>query len=295
MPFNRFRQPDGRYVDTVLGPEMKSTGEVMGFDADFGAGVRQGPGRGVRARCPTVGPGVRLDGQPRQADDDLPDQGARRPRLRDPGHPGHRRGAAPQRRATRPSYASTSRAPGRTASRTTVQLIADGDVDLVVNTPHGSSGSGGSVRVDGYEIRTAAVRANVPCITTVQGLGAAVQGIEARIRGDIGVRSLQDWARPVPEVRRGTPRRTVATPVALRPRSSPGSTPSARTSSASGRSAGGRGRCCARPPYARRRRSTAMGLTFPNRARAGRRLRQERRRDRRARGARASASSRSAR
>ena len=48
MPFNRFRQPDGRYVDTVLGPEMQSTGEVMGFDADFGRGVRQGPGRGVR-------------------------------------------------------------------------------------------------------------------------------------------------------------------------------------------------------------------------------------------------------
>ena len=35
MPFNRFRQPDGRYVDTVLGPEMKSTGEVMGIDRDF--------------------------------------------------------------------------------------------------------------------------------------------------------------------------------------------------------------------------------------------------------------------
>src|SRR5689334_3757074 len=33
MPFNRFRTPDGRHVDTVLGPEMKSTGEVMGFDA----------------------------------------------------------------------------------------------------------------------------------------------------------------------------------------------------------------------------------------------------------------------
>ena len=60
-----------------------------------------------------------------------------------------------------------------------MQLIPDGDIDLVVNTPHGSSGSGGSVRVDGYEIRTAAVRANIPCITTVQGLGAAVQGIEA--------------------------------------------------------------------------------------------------------------------
>jgi carbamoyl-phosphate synthase large subunit len=68
---------------------------------------------------------------------------------------------------------------------------------LVVNTPHGSPGAGGSARVDGYEIRTAAVRANVPCITTVQGLGAAVQGIEARNRGDIGVRSLQGWANRV--------------------------------------------------------------------------------------------------
>jgi len=74
-----------------------------------------------------------------------------------------------------------------------VQMILAGDIDLVINTPHGSSG-GGSARVDGYEIRTAAVMANIPCITTVQGLGAAVQGIEALERGDIGVRSLQDWA-----------------------------------------------------------------------------------------------------
>ena len=55
-------------------------------------------------------------------------------------------------------------------------------------------GGGGHARLDGYEIRTAAVMANVPCITTVQGLGAAVQGIEAMRRGDIGVRSLQEWA-----------------------------------------------------------------------------------------------------
>ena len=66
---------------------------------------------------------------------------------------------------------------------TTVQLILDGEIDLVVNTPHGSGG-GGSARIDGYEIRTAAVMANIPCITTVQGLGAAVQGIEALKRGD---------------------------------------------------------------------------------------------------------------
>ena len=60
-----------------------------------------------------------------------------------------------------------------------------------VNTPFGSPGNSGP-RLDGYEIRTAAVAAGIPCITTVQGMAAAVQGIEALRRGDIGVRSLQD-------------------------------------------------------------------------------------------------------
>ena len=78
--------------------------------------------------------------------------------------------------------------------KTIVGRIIDGEIDLVVNTPHGSGRGGGSPRVDGYEIRTAAVVANIPCITTVQGLGAAVQGIEAMRAADIGVRSLQDWA-----------------------------------------------------------------------------------------------------
>ncbi len=68
--------------------------------------------------------------------------------------------------------------PGPHGEKTTVQLIHDGEIQLIVNTPYGT-GSGGNVRLDGYEIRTAAVMANVPCITTVQGLGAAVQGIEA--------------------------------------------------------------------------------------------------------------------
>jgi carbamoyl-phosphate synthase large subunit len=72
-------------------------------------------------------------------------------------------------------------------------MILDGDIDLVINTPNGSS-TGSYSRADGYEIRTASVVANIPCITTVQGLGAAVQGIEAIRRGDIGVRSLQGWA-----------------------------------------------------------------------------------------------------
>jgi len=74
-----------------------------------------------------------------------------------------------------------------------VARILDGDVDLVVNTPHGTTSSG-NPRLDGYEIRSAAVARNIPCITTVQGLAAAVQGIEALLAGDVGVRSLQDWA-----------------------------------------------------------------------------------------------------
>ena len=105
--------------------------------------------------------------------------------------------------------------PGPDGEPTTVQLIQAGEIDLIVNTPHGSSG-GGSARIDGYEIRTAAVMANVPCITTVQGLGAAVQGIEALRAGDIGVRSLQDWA----AAGRRTPYRA-----AVRPRARPASTP----------------------------------------------------------------------
>lgn len=71
---------------------------------------------------------------------------------------------------------------------TAVDAIRAGEVDLVINTPYGNSGP----RVDGYEIRSAAVSVNIPCITTVQGAAAAVQGIEAGIRGDIGVRSLQE-------------------------------------------------------------------------------------------------------
>jgi len=68
-----------------------------------------------------------------------------------------------------------------------VDLINGGQVDMIINTPYGNPGP----RVDGYEIRTAAVARGIPCVTTVQGAAAAVQGIEALIRGDITVRPLQ--------------------------------------------------------------------------------------------------------
>ncbi|HEX3932088.1 MAG TPA: carbamoyl-phosphate synthase large subunit [Nocardioides sp.] len=192
MPFNRFRQPDGRYVDTVLGPEMKSTGEVMGIDADFGRAFAKAQAAAFGS-LPTSGKVfVSIANRDKRSMvfpvKVLADLGFEILATQGTADVLRRNGV--QASVVRKHFDG----PGPDGEPTTVQLIAEGGVALVVNTPHGSSGSAGSVRVDGYEIRTAAVRANVPCITTVQGLGAAVQGIEARIRGDIGVRSLQDWA-----------------------------------------------------------------------------------------------------
>jgi carbamoyl-phosphate synthase large subunit len=71
--------------------------------------------------------------------------------------------------------------------RNAVSLIKDGEVALVINTPQGSG-----ARQDGYEIRIAAVAADIPLITTIPGAAAAVMGIEALIRGEMSVRSLQE-------------------------------------------------------------------------------------------------------
>ena len=195
MPFNRFRTPDGRSVDTVLGPEMKSTGEVMGFDADFGTRVRQGAGRGVRLAAAPSGTGVRLDGQPRQAAHDLPDQGAGRPRLRDPRDPGHRRGAAPQRRAGRRSCASTSRAPGPNGEPTTVQLILDGD-DRPGRSTRRTARRQRRLGRASTATRSAPPRSAPTSRASPPSRGSAPRCRASRrwIRGDIGVRSLQDWA-----------------------------------------------------------------------------------------------------
>jgi carbamoyl-phosphate synthase large subunit len=191
MPFNRFRTPDGRQVDTVLGPEMKSTGEVMGLDADFGTAFAKAQA-GAFGPLPTSG---RVFVSMANRDKRhmifpikvLADHGFEILATQGTAEVLRRNGV----RATvvRKHFEGT----GPNGEKTTVQLILDGEFQLVINTPNGST-SGSSARLDGYEIRTAAIMANIPCITTVQGLGAAVQGIEALERGEIGVRSLQDWA-----------------------------------------------------------------------------------------------------
>jgi carbamoyl-phosphate synthase large subunit len=192
MPFNRLKTPDGRTVDTVLGPEMRSTGEVMGFDAIFGTAF-------AKSQAAAYGP-LPVTGRVfvSVANRDKRTMIFPIKRLADLGFEVlATQGTAEVLRRNGIDATIVRKhfeGPGPNGEPTTVQLIGNGEIDLVVNTPHGAAG-GGSARVDGYEIRTAAVMANIPCITTVQGLGAAVQGIEAMRAGDIGVRSLQVWAR----------------------------------------------------------------------------------------------------
>ncbi|QIK66605.1 carbamoyl-phosphate synthase large subunit [Nocardioides sp. HDW12B] len=192
MPFNRFKTADGTNVDTVLGPEMKSTGEVMGFDSDFGAAFAKSQAAAYGS-LPTEG---RIFVSMANRDKRtmifpikvLADHGFEILATQGTAEVLRRNGI--DARVVRKHFEGR----GPNGEPTTVDLITDGEIHLIVNTPHGAT-AGSSARVDGYEIRTAAILAGVPCITTVQGLAAAVQGIEALRRGDIGVRSLQDWAR----------------------------------------------------------------------------------------------------
>ncbi|UDY22147.1 carbamoyl-phosphate synthase large subunit [Nocardioides sp. Kera G14] len=189
LPFNRFRTKEGQFVDTVLGPEMKSTGEVMGFDDDFGRAF-------AKAQAGSFGP--------------LPTEGrvfisiANRDKrtmifparvLADYGFEllATEGTAEVLRRNGIPStiVRKASDGVGPDGERTIVGMIQDGEIDLIVNTPNGSATG---ARHDGYDIRAAAVLTGTPCITTVQGAAAAVQGIAALRQGDIDVRSLQDWA-----------------------------------------------------------------------------------------------------
>jgi carbamoyl-phosphate synthase large subunit len=79
-----------------------------------------------------------------------------------------------------------------------VDLILGGEIAMVVNTP-----SGQSARADGYAIRAATTSMDRPIVTTVQELAAAVQGIEAQLHGDLRVKSLQEHARDLDLYGRG--------------------------------------------------------------------------------------------
>jgi carbamoyl-phosphate synthase large subunit len=187
MPWTRFRDVEGRGVDTILGPEMRSTGEVMGIDSVFGTAYAKSQAAAYGA-LPTKGRAfVSVANRDKRSmifpARELVAMGFELLATSGTAEVLRRNGI----NAT--VVRKHSEGEGPEGERTIVQLIHDGKVDLIVNTPYGTGG-----RLDGYDIRTAAVARGVPCLTTVQALAAAVQGVDALSRGDVSVRSLQQHA-----------------------------------------------------------------------------------------------------
>lgn len=176
FPFNRFSG-----VDTILGPEMRSTGEVMGIDRDFG--------RAYAKSQIAAGQELPLGGVVFVSVKDRDKRGiimiARG--LMDLGF---------QIVATRGTGKVLKRngVPARQVFKvgegrpTVVDLIKNGEIQLVINTP-----SGKRPKADEIAIRTAALQYNIPIVTTIPGASATVEGIDALIKGEIGVRSLQEY------------------------------------------------------------------------------------------------------
>jgi carbamoyl-phosphate synthase large subunit len=167
LPFGRFQG-----VDTVLGPEMRSTGEVMGLDDTFGVAFAKAQDAASGA-LPTSGTVfVSLADRDKRAAIfplmRLSDLGFKI--LATSGTADVLRRNGVKCEVIRKAFEGT----GAAGEPTTVDAIMNGDIQLIINTPYGVG-----ARLDGYEIRTAAVMKGVPSITTVQGLGAVVQGIDS--------------------------------------------------------------------------------------------------------------------
>jgi carbamoyl-phosphate synthase large subunit len=185
LPFKRFRTPEGAVVDSLLGPEMRSTGEVMGIDVDF-------PHAFAKSQSAAYG-GLPDSGKVFVSVADVDKRAMIFPvkRLVDLGFEIlategtsdvlRRNGIA----STRVRKHRQGR--GLDGEPTIVERIIAGEVDMVINTP-----SGPAARQDGYEIRAATTSVDRPMITTVQQFAAAVQGIEAARNEPIHVASLQE-------------------------------------------------------------------------------------------------------
>ncbi len=186
LPWNRFRRSDGRGVDSILGPEMRSTGEVMGISPSFGESYAKsqiqafGPlpktgsvfisladkdkKFGIEPAAALAALGFRIlatDGTARY----LSEHGVVSMRVR-----------------------KNSDGTGPLGEPTIVEMINAGDIDLVINTPVGRG-----VRADGWAIRTAAVQRSIPIITTTAGFSAAVEGIRFIASHELSIAPLQEW------------------------------------------------------------------------------------------------------
>ncbi|HKX67538.1 MAG TPA: carbamoyl-phosphate synthase large subunit [Intrasporangium sp.] len=189
LPFKRFRTPEGLAVDSVLGPEMRSTGEVMGIDRDFGAAFS-------KAQL-AIGGGLPRTGAIFVSVANRDKRAMLFPvkRLVDLGFTilaTAGTAAVLKRNGIEATLVRklTERTGEHAGEKSIVELIQGGTVQMVVNTP-----SGQDARADGYAIRAATTSADLPIITTIATLAAAVLGIESHLTEEIRVKSLQDHAR----------------------------------------------------------------------------------------------------
>ena len=187
LPFKRFATPEGKYVDSLLGPEMRSTGEVMGIDTNFPAAFAKSQAAAGSALPKSGRIFVSV------ADRDKPQMLLAIRRLAQLGFEIlategtakilQRHGVAAI------TVRKHSQGTSQTLGPTIVELISAGQIDVVVNTP-----TGAAARRDGYEIRAATTAADKPIFTTIAQLSSAIGSFESVIAGPFSVRSLQEYA-----------------------------------------------------------------------------------------------------
>ena len=186
LPWNRFRRTDGRGVDAILGPEMRSTGEVMGISPSFGESYAKSQ---IEAFGPLPKGGTVFISL---ADKD---KSAGMQAARDLSELGFiilatagTAAALTEHGVQSITVRKYSDGTGPMGQPTILDIINTGDIDLVINTPVGRG-----TRADGWLIRTAAVQRSIPIITTTAGFNAAVEGIRFLQSNKLSIKSLQEW------------------------------------------------------------------------------------------------------
>ena len=177
FPFNRFPG-----VDTVLGPEMKSTGEVIGLDTDFAMAFAKSQ-MGAGSKVPTRRHRLRL--RPRRRQGSISSTAIRH--LVEAGFTILATGGT-QRYLVENGIAATKINKVLEGRPHIVDSMKNGGVQLVINTTDGAKSIS-----DSRDIRRTALLARIPYYTTIPGAIAAVEGIIAYQRGELTVRPLQDY------------------------------------------------------------------------------------------------------
>jgi len=186
LPFKRFATKDGRFVDSLLSPEMRSTGEVMGMDVDFPTAFAKSQSA-AGSPLPTSG-SIFIS----VADKDKPQVILPVRRLQQLGYQilaTHGTAQILKRHGIKAIVVRKETDSDIIDGPSIVDLITAGKVDVVVNTPSGSS----AIK-DGYEIRAATTAADKAIFTTIAQLSAAIGSFETVIAGPFGVKSLQEHA-----------------------------------------------------------------------------------------------------